>query len=641
MRCATVFACVRVLSESIASLPIHLYKRKDDGGRTRAEDHPAYKLMHTEPHPDITACQYIETVVMHLALTGNHYSLLTPRNDGSVGSLTPLNPRNVKVEYTSAGSLRYVYTENGKPIVYDAAQILHIPGLAWDGIVGMSPIAYARESIGLALAAEEFGARFFGSGTNVGTVFTVPAGVRMSQEQSDKLLEDLRAKHAGLGSAHSGMILPNGMTATRVGVPPSDAQFLESRKFQKAEIASIFRVPLVMIQEHEGSTTWGSGIESMTIGFVVYTLRPWMVRIEQALNRKLLSGEDRDNYYFEFLTAALLRGDQAARANYYMQAIQNQWMTPNEVRQLENMDPADWGDEPVRPANIYGGASNEEKPPENQFEETKAACDCGHEHRYETRAKVDHPRMSIQRSYRRVIADALARVIRRERNDVIAGVKKSLRRTSGGWERRSAEVEQFITEFYESHHGFVVEAIRPAFTSLAEAVGSQAMREIGREWSWNNELEDWLERFIDTFANSHTGRSRGQLLAILSELAEDGDIVTALTGRFDEWESGSDENDRPRSDRAADYESVRLGGGFARAAFFAAGIASLVWVSTGSETCPYCESLNGRSVGREDVFLTAGQAFNPSGASSPLVPGLDIGHPPAHAGCDCILIPGG
>ena len=511
--------------------------------------------------------------------------------------------------------------------------------MAWDGVSGMSPISYARETIGLAVAAEEFGARLFSHGLNPGSIFTLPEGVRLDQEQTTKFIEDLIEKHAGLGRSHSGLVLPAGMGVDKVGISPEDSQFLETRKFQKAEIASIFRVPLHLIQEHEKSTTWGTGIEHINLGFVQYTLRPWLVRIEQTLNRKLLHGVDRQRYYFEFLVDAMLRGDQQARAEYYTAAIQNGWMSRNEVRQLENRNPVEGGDDFLVPMNMSVAGEPPPEPPADEPDEQKSDCGCGHEHRAEPDPELDHPRMSIQRSYRRVIRDAMARVIRREKNDILRAAEKQARRAVRG-EKRSDAIEAFIEEFYRDHEEFTREQIRPAFTALAEAIGGAAMREIQREWEWSGELETWVEEYIVAFANRHSNQSRGQLLMLLNELDEGASIPDALSQRFEEWETGLD-GGLSRDDKIAARESVRLGEGFARAAFFAAGVASLVWVATGSETCPYCRSLNGRRVSNGQMFLTAGQDFQPNGATEPLRPRSDIGHPPAHAGCDCILIPGG
>ena len=648
MRCATVYACVRVLAESIASLPVHLYERQSDGGRRRASEHWAYQLMHDEPHPHMSACQFFETLVIHMALTGNHFSFIDSKNSGEVGSLSPLNPRDVEILRGSKGQVAYKYTKNGEVRIFPEAEILHAPGMAWDGVSGMSPISYARETIGLSIAAEEFGARLFSHGLNPGSIFTLPEGVRMDQEQTTKFIEDLISKHAGLGKSHSGLVLPAGMGVDKVGISPEDSQFLETRKFQKAEIASIFRVPLHLIQEHEKSTTWGTGIEHINLGFVQYTLRPWLVRIEQTLNRKLLHGADRQRYYFEFLVDAMLRGDQQARAEYFTAAIQNGWMSRNEVRQLENRNPVEGGDDFLVPLNMSVAGEPPPEPPADEPDEKKSECGCGHEHRAEPDPELDIPRMSIQRSYRRVIRDAISRVMRRERNDIMSGAEKHLRKRAARGELRSTKpFADFIDEFYESHREFTREAVTAAFTALAEAVGAEAMREIGREWEWNEDLERWVAEYIQAFADNYANQGRGQLLALLDELENEFDdiidtdvIYDGFSTRFDEWEFGMD-GGRSRDDKIAQGESVRLGEGFARAAFFAAGVAALVWRATGSETCPYCMALNGRSVGANEFFLLAGANFQPAGAESPLRPGTNIGHPPAHAACDCIVVPRG
>lgn len=680
MRCTSVYACVKVLGESVGSLPIHMFERRERG-RDRATDHWGYNLMHRQTGPRTPARQWVETAVFHMALSGNHYSVIDWNNAGGVTQLFPLNPSRVEIERDGLG-FRYKYQDtDGKEYVYDEAQILHIPAFSWDGISGISPIGYNREIIGLAVATEEFGSRFFSSGTNMGTVYTMPEGTKLTPDQTDKLTEDLQEKHGGLGKAHKALVLPAGITAKNPGIPPNDAQWLDSRKLNKAEIASIFRVPLFMIQEHEKNTSWGTGIENMNLGFIQHTLRPWLVRIEQMLSLKLLNGNERDRFYFEFLPEALLRGDMKSSGEYFSVMIQNQIMTPNEVREKLNMNPLEGGDEVIKQENIFGKSQD---PPadENKGTEKKSAridpalcaCECGHdcmydhdrgydkctvpgcdcqeakpkEHRAEPDPELDHPRMSIQRSYRRVIRDVMSRVIRRERNDIMAAAKKHLRRKLKKGETRSTDsLAEFIAEFYRDHEEFTREAVRQPFTALAEAIGAEAMRELGQSWEWDDELDKWLEKYIDAFANRHSNQGRGQLLLLLDELEDeegiDVDEATVLAGlgaRFEDWEAGID-GGLTRDDKIGARESVRLGNGFAAAAFFAAGLMTLMWRATGSETCPYCMSLNGRTVGRGDVFLTAGQAFQPAGADTSLKPISNVSHPPAHAGCDCLVIPGG
>jgi len=646
MRVSAVYSCCRILAESIASLPVHLYRRLPGGGKERAPDHPMYDLVHRAPNPQMSAYQWMETMVYHMVMTGNAYNEKATNNAQGVHAVYPWNPEQTKIERTAKDELQYELDEgDGKKRIRSAPQMLHIPGMAWDGISGMSPISNARESIGLAVATEEFGARFYANGTNMGTIYTMPEGVKLNPDEKDKLVEDLKAKHAGLSKAHAAIVLPHGITASKVSIPPDDAQFIETRKMQVEEIARIFRIPLHMIQAETKSTSWGTGIESMSRGFVIYTLRPWLCRIEQVLNRSLLAEGEQREYFFEFLVDALLRGDQQARAEYFTAAIQNGWLNRNEVREIENRNPVDGGDEFLTPLNMGVAGENvpDDSPPPA---EEKSDCDCGHEHRAEPDPALDSPRMSIQRSYRRVIRDAMSRVIRRERNDIMAAIPKQMRKgeKTGVEKRGVGSLEEFIADFYTEHEEFTRAAIEPAFTALAEAIGAEAMRELGEAWEWSDELEEWLEAYIAAFANRHSNQSRGQLLIMLEELEAEGtttpdEVSDAFGERFENWETGLD-GGRTRDDKIGARESVRLGNGFAAEAFFVAGVMSLVWRATGSETCPYCMSLNGRTVGRNDVFLTAGQAFQPPGADTPLNPLSDVRHPPAHSGCDCQIVPG-
>jgi len=658
MRCATVYACVQVLAGSVMSLPVHLYRRLPDGGKERATNHPLHRLIHDDPHPRMTSPQFFETMMFHLALTGNHYSEKVLSKRGDLAMITPWNPHFTEVRESKSGAVEYVLKlPDGSEKVRPPETMLHIPALSWNGLTGLSPIAYSRETIGIAAAAEEFEARFFGSGTNMGHIMSPKEGIMLTQEQLDKFKEDLRKRYEGLGNSHKLLVAPVGMNISNVGIPPKDAEFLELRKFQKAEIASIFRVPLILLQEHEKNTSWGTGIEQMMIAFVTYTLRPWLVRIERSLNKQLLGENERERFFFEFLVDGLLRGDSKARSEYYSAALVNKWMTPNEVRSRDNLNPVEGGDEFNEPQNIYGGggAQNQEKPKDTKSRSSynSSGCQCGHEwwdhdrghsactiegcgckEAKESRAddtEYTGARQNIQRSYIRIISDSMSRVLRRERNDVLANAKKLLRR------RGVSDLSEWISEFYVSHEEFTREQMEPAFESLAEAIGAEAMREIGQEWAWNDELRTWIAEYIAVFAANQAARSRGQLLALLEE-TDPAEVLNVFQTRFDEWDG--DEEHPSRADKIARDHAVRLGQAFSAATWFGAGVAALVWRNTGAETCPYCKGLNGRRVSSGESFLSAGEDYKPKGAEAPLRPSTNVKNPPVHGGCDCILVPG-
>ena len=233
MRSAAVAACVRVLSESVASLPLHLYERLEDGGKERATRHWLYDLLHNNPNELMTAYQWLETVMVHLTLTGNHFSELSLGRTGRVTEMMPLWPGTVEVRTKKSGGVEYAVKEEiGKERIIPADRMLHIPGLGFDGMMGMSPITYARETIGMALAGEEFGARFYGTGMNPGHILALPEGQRFDDEQTQKFLDDLKEKYSGLGKSHKVLVLPTGMNVSQVGIPPEDAQYIESRRFQ-------------------------------------------------------------------------------------------------------------------------------------------------------------------------------------------------------------------------------------------------------------------------------------------------------------------------------------------------------------------------------------------------------------------------
>jgi HK97 family phage portal protein len=240
---------------------------------------------------------------------------------------------------------RYTLAREGINLTLAPWQVLHIPGLGFDGLLGYSPIAMAREAVGLAMATEEFGARFYNQNAQPGIVLKHPN--RLSNEARDNLRKSWEDSHRGLDKAHKAAILEEGMSLEKIGIPPDDAQFLETRKFQRSEIASFFHIPPHMIGDLDKATF--SNIEQQSLEFVVYTMRPWLVRWEQAINQKLILQE---NYFSEFLVDGLLRGDIAARYSAYAVGRQWGWLSANDVRELENMNPIDGGDTYLTPLNM-------------------------------------------------------------------------------------------------------------------------------------------------------------------------------------------------------------------------------------------------------------------------------------------------
>ena len=339
MQMTAVYACVRILSESIAGLPVHLYRYMDTGSKEKALTHPLYRLLHDEPNPEMTSFVFRETLMTHLLLWGNAYAQIIRNGKGEVIALYPLMPNRMTVDRDEHGQLYYSYQMSNEDaptmktgtVVLKPRDVLHVPGLGFDGLVGYSPIAMAKNSIGMAIACEEYGAKFFANGATPGGLLEFPGTVK----NPDAIRESWHKGFSGSNS-HKIAILEEGMKYTPISISPEQAQFLETRKFQIDEIARIFRVPPHMVGDLEKSSF--SNIEQQSLEFVKYTLEPWIVRWEQSLNRSLLSETEKATFFVKFNVDGLLRGDYQSRMSGYATARQNGWMSANDIRELENLD---------------------------------------------------------------------------------------------------------------------------------------------------------------------------------------------------------------------------------------------------------------------------------------------------------------
>lgn len=321
-----VWRAVNLIAGTVASLPLHAYKSAD-GGRTMQTTGNAARLL-DNPHPDMTPFELWETVLAHMLLWGNAYLWLGRNQLGQLVELWPIHPSRVQVGRTSAMGRKVYKVDNGEQ-EHDDRTILHLPAFGYDGVCGVSPIRIAREGIGLALAAEEYGAKLFGSGSLATGVLQTEQ--RLTPAQADQLQTRWKAKRTGLASAHETIVLDRGAQFHQLTIPPGDAQFIESRRFQISEVARIFGVPPHMLMDTEKSTSWGSGIEQQGIGFVVYTLRPWLTRTEQRISR-ILEGE----VYAKFAVEGLLRGDSAQRAAFYTALYNMGALSTNDILRLED-----------------------------------------------------------------------------------------------------------------------------------------------------------------------------------------------------------------------------------------------------------------------------------------------------------------
>ena len=340
MQMTAVYSCVRILAEAVAGLPLHLYRYTESGGKEKAIDHPLYLLLHDEPNPEMSSFVFRETLMTHLLLWGNAYAQIIRNGKNEVIALYPLMPNKMEVDRDERGQLYYKYqrsndeapTMEGSSVILKPSDVLHIPGLGFDGLVGYSPIAMAKNAIGMAIACEEYGAKFFANGAQPGGLLEHPGTIKDPQ----RVRESWQRSFGGSGNANKIAVLEEGMKYTPIAISPEQAQFLETRKFQINEIARIFRVPPHMVGDLEKSSF--SNIEQQSLEFVKYTLDPWVIRWEQSIMRSLLSPEEKKTYYVKFNLEGLLRGDYQSRMNGYAIGRQNGWMSANDIRELENLD---------------------------------------------------------------------------------------------------------------------------------------------------------------------------------------------------------------------------------------------------------------------------------------------------------------
>lgn len=372
MQMTAVYSCVRILSEAVAGLPLHLYKYTDSGRREKAVEHPLYFLLHDEPNPEMTSFVFRETLMTHLLLWGNAYAQIIRNGKGEVMALYPLMPDRMTVDRDEKGRLYYEYATSSddapinkkSTVKLSPSDVLHIPGLGFDGLVGYSPIAMAKNAIGMAIACEEYGAKFFANGAQPSGVLEHPGTIK----DPSRVRESWQNTFGGSQNANKVAVLEEGMKYTPISISPEQAQFLETRKFQINEIARIFRVPPHMVGDLEKSSF--SNIEQQSLEFVKYTLDPWVSRWEQSMVRSLLTVEEKKQYFIKFNVDGLLRGDYQSRMNGYAIGRQNGWMSANDIRELENLDriPEELGGDlylingnmtKLQDAGIFAGTSTE------------------------------------------------------------------------------------------------------------------------------------------------------------------------------------------------------------------------------------------------------------------------------------------
>jgi HK97 family phage portal protein len=612
-------ACVGILSETIATLPLHIFRRT---GRNRelADDLPLAQVLR-QPNPEMDAVQFRETLQSHVLTWGNGYAEIEFNRAGRPIALWILPPDRTKAYRDKRLGLYYVTEIDRKSYVLPPENVFHLVGLGYDGITGRSPIRLHREAIGLSRATEDFGASWFGNGSRPAGILSHPGTLGADAKQN--LRKSWDAAHSGLSNAHRVAILEEGMRWDQIGIPPEDAQFLETRKFQIEEMARIYRVPLHLIQHAHGATSWGSGLEELGQGLVTYTLQPWLVRWEQRIASRLMTEAERGQYYAKHSVEGLLRGDSEKRANFYSRMIQTGVYTLNEVRELEDRNPIDGGDVHLVPLNLI---------PLSQVESSAAAAMPEPRAISETRAaqeSVEQRSVRLRRRNRQAFESLFAEAARRTNVWDLARLKAAVERA------KKAGNLQLLRNWLEAEREATVAYARrqfePVVQSYARTLWDQVAEEVGKE----EPVTDDYQRFQTSYAIGLGNRFANQAEVLVSDqaerFAEEADIIEAIEERLEDFAE-------TRQNSFSSDELVQATGALAKAAYIGLGVTLLRWVANAG-ACPMCEGMNGRVVGVERNFADAGSSID-FGGTAPLVVSRNIGHPPLHRGCTCDIVAG-
>lgn len=430
-----VLAIITIMAQDLASIPLILYARRGRG-KYRAYDNPYYKLIHDRPNPEMTSMNFRELISGHLIGWGNFFAQQVLDRAGTVVELWPLRPDRMTVERFQGERIYKYQTTEGKTRIFLKEEIFHVPGFGFDGLIGYSRISLARNAIGLSISAEKFDSKLFSNGLNPGLIYEHPG--ELTDEAYDNLEESLEEK-SGVEKSHLPIILEEGMKIEKIGINPKDAQFLESRKFQMAEINRMLGpLPPHMFGDVTGSTSWGTGIDSQEQGYINHTLRPYGVRIEQNLDQQILPQAERDaGMFFEHLFDAFLRGDIATRFEAYVKGITNGFISRNEVRAKENMNPVKGGDVMLIPANMV------EVTGDNAAEDATASN-------------------TLEPLWR----DAATRAVKRETNDLLGASNRWLARG------QKEAFDEWMSKFYgQDHPAFMLKQFQPLLETGKRLLG--------------------------------------------------------------------------------------------------------------------------------------------------------------------------
>ncbi len=644
---SVVFACVRAVSETISTLPLHIYESTTTKGRRNQQivrEHPMYTALHRCPNPYMTKSAFLSGMIAHLELRGNSYAEVCRDDKGGV-TLWPLHPERMQCRIVDSQPA-YIYTApNGNEIAFASTDILHFRFMPFDGLHGISPIKYAAQTIALGLSAGKHGAEAFANGSLKRLAFSSES--KMSEEQGEAFAKRWREiLHRSQVEKTAPVITGGLVQPVELGISPRDAQLLELMGATTEDVCRFYRIPKHKV--HDLSDASLRNIEEQNIDWKTDSIAPRVVNLEEEFNRVLFPGGE---YYTKINLDGLLRGSYLDRMKAHQIAILTGFMSVDEVRDLENRNPIDGGDTFLYPLNmgvlgkdtndsvIDGTAETKSRPriihmridggdtflyPLNMGVLGKDTNDSVIDGTAETksRPRIIHmrnasSRMSVREQWRGTIEEGYARLLKRERSEI----ESALKRHMGA--RDVFDFKRWLEEWSKTHPGVVEKILGPSILGMERAFADAAAAEVGQD---TPDLLGWMRDFIAGFGERHTGRCLRELENLLVDKGAE-EALDSILQRMESWVDGAS---RLASDRITHSD-----GAIAREVWRRGGVSKLQWQGG---TCDLCKQLSGQIVGIESSFLSAGASLDAPGKTS-IHAGCDILHPPLHTGCGCSILP--
>lgn len=620
---APVWSAVRLLSESIAFLPWRTMRRGADGSRDQARDHPVWPILHDAANPELTAYELMELLTSHVLTWGNGYAEIERDGAGRPRALWAIRPDHVTVVRRDRQKFLWVQVPGKQAVRLAPGSYLHLRGLGHDGLIGFSPIRMHRETLGLGIAARDYGAMWFGKGGRVPMVIRHPAVLKPATIQ--KIRRQWEEVHGSLSQAHRVAILDEGMEAQKVGVPAQDSEYINAAKLSVTDVARIFRVPPHMLADLERSTF--SNIEHQQIEYVIYSLSAaWLRRFEQSANRVLFTPAEQGVFFTKFAVDALLRGDSKTRAEALAVRRQNGIINADEWRELDDMNPQPDGQGQVYlvPLNMVPAQSLVEEGDDGEDEESVD----GRTSRARLTRGIVEERNRLRDAFRPLFLRAVERILSAEVRALLRALREAL--------KNDAPVERLVElmeDFWEQLPEQARRILGPVVVEFSRALQASIEAETGTEDIDVGRVESFALIYAERWGARHAGQSGGALANALSGVESIEDLEARVGELEESWTEG-------RPEAKAEENLVRSEGALGHLMYAMAGVAFLIWRNS-SGACPLCQEWEGKTVAIDQPFGTAGDVVNPSDPDTqPLNVEGTVTHPPLHGGCNCHIVAG-